>query len=354
MIDEHKKILSVFKFKRVIIPIILGLGVASILLIRNFDKEVFQNIHWVWYSYLWLLCALALMAVRDISYMYRIRLLTDKQLSWRRSFQVIMLWEFASSVTPSVVGGSAVALFIVNKEGINMGRTTAIVMITALLDEMFYILMAPVIFILVGYKNLFVSDAEFALFNTKFGTLGIFLIGYVFILILTSIIIYGVFINPRGFKWILIKIFKLPLLRRWLYKAAETGDQIITTSKEMKGKSFVFWLKAYGATLFSWTARYWVVNCMILAFLSVHEHFLIYARQLVMWVILLISPTPGGSGVAEFVFSDFLGEFITPGLEPALALLWRLLSFYPYLFIGAIVLPGWLRRVYSKKHLQEG
>ena len=353
MIDEHKKILSVFKFKRVIIPIILGLGVASILLIRNFDKEVFQNIHWVWYSYLWLLCALALMAVRDIAYMYRIRLLTDKQLSWRRSFQVIMLWEFASSVTPSVVGGSAVALFIVNKEGINMGRTTAIVMITALLDEMFYILMAPVIFILVGYKNLFVSDAEFALFNTKFGTLGIFLIGYVFILILTSIIIYGVFINPRGFKWILIKIFKLPLLRRWLYKAAETGDQIITTSKEMKGKPFVFWLKAYGATLFSWTARYWVVNCMILAFLSVHEHFLIYARQLVMWVILLISPTPGGSGVAEFVFSVFLGEFITPGLAPALALLWRLLSFYPYLFIGAIILPGWLRRVYSKKHLQK-
>ena len=348
MTEDHKKILSVLNFKRILIPIILGLGVAGYLFYQSFDKEVFVNIHWVWYSYLWLFLAICLMAVRDIAYMYRIRLLTDKQLSWRRSFQVIMLWEFASSVTPSVVGGSAVALFIVNKEGINMGRTTAIVMITAFLDEMFYILMVPVIIILVGYKSLFITDANFAIFNSKFGTLGIFLIGYVFILILTSIIIYGVFINPRGFKWILIKIFKLKFLRKWLPKAVETGDQIITTSKEMKGKPFIFWVKAYVATLFSWTARYWVVNCMILAFVAVDDHLLIYARQLVMWVILLISPTPGGSGVAEFVFSDFLRQFIPLGLAPALALLWRIISFYPYLFIGAIILPGWLNRVYSK------
>lgn len=348
MTEDHKKILSVLKLKRILIPVILGLGVAGYLFYQSFDKEVFANIHWVWYSYLWLFLAICLMAVRDIAYMYRIRLLTDKQLSWRKSFQVIMLWEFASSVTPSVVGGSAVALFIVNKEGINMGRTTAIVMITAFLDEMFYILMVPVIFIFVGYKSLFITDANFAIFNSKFGSLGIFLIGYVFILILTSIIIYGVFLNPRGFKWILIKIFKTKLLRKWLPKAVETGDQIITTSKEMKGKPFVFWAKAYVATLFSWTARYWVVNCMILAFVAVDDHLLIYARQLVMWVILLISPTPGSSGVAEFVFSDFLRQFIPLGLAPALALLWRIISFYPYLFIGAIILPGWLNRVYSK------
>ena len=32
------------------------------------------------------------------------------------------------------------------------------------------------------------------------------------------------------------------------------------------------------------------------------EHMLIYARQLVMWVIMLISPTPGSAGIAEFAF----------------------------------------------------
>ncbi len=348
MSADHRKVLSYFKFKRIIIPVIIGLSVATYLVIRNFDKTAFENIDWTYHSTLAVIIAVLLMGVRDVAYMYRIRLLTDKQLSWRKSFDVIMLWEFASSVTPSIVGGSAIALFIVNREGISVGRSTAIVMVTALLDELFYIIMVPIVFIIVGTKNLFITEGEFVLFDTELGTKAIFVIGYVFILLLTSIIIFAVFFRPRGFKWILLRIFKIPFLRKWRVRAGEAGDDIITTSREMKNKPFGFWLKAYLATIFSWTARFWVVNFLIMAVITVNEHFLIYARQLIMWVILLISPTPGGSGVAEFVFSDFLGEFITPGLSPALAILWRLISYYLYIFIGVIVLPNWIKRVYSK------
>jgi len=349
MTEEHNRILKIFKFKRVIIPVLLGLGVVSYLVFHNFDPTPFYNIKWSYYSALWLFIAVLMMGTRDVAYMYRIRLLTDKQLTWRKSFDVIMLWEFASSVTPSVVGGSAAALYIVNREGISAGRSTAIVMITALMDELFYITMVPVIFILAGSSQLFASNQSFLFMNTQLGVQGIFILGYLFIVVLTSIITYGVFIKPRGFKWILLRVFKLPFLRKWRHQAGEAGDDIITTSKEMRGKPFMFWARAYLATFFSWTARFWVVNFLIMAITPVGQHFLIYARQLIMWVILLISPTPGSSGVAEFLFSDFLGDFIPIGLTAALALLWRIVSYYPYIFIGAIVLPNWIKRVYSKK-----
>jgi uncharacterized protein (TIRG00374 family) len=345
---EHK-LLRIFKFRRVIIPVLLGLGVVAFLVFRNFDPEPFYKIRWTYYSTLWIFVALLMMATRDIAYMYRIRLLTDKQLSWRRSFDVIMLWEFASSVTPSVVGGSAVALFIVSKEGISPGRSTAIVMITALLDEIFYITMVPMIFILVGTHALFTSAKSYLFMNTQLGVEGIFLLGYLFIVVLTAIISYGVFIRPRGFKWILLRIFKLPFLRKWRPQAGEAGDDIITTSREMRGKPILFWFRAYFSTFISWTARFWVVNFLIMSITPVNEHLLIYARQLVMWVILLISPTPGSSGVAEYLFSDFLGDFIPIGLTAALALLWRIVSYYPYIFIGAIILPNWVKRVFHLK-----
>lgn len=348
MDNQQKKVLSYFKFRKIIIPILLGLGVATYLLVRNFDREAFTGINWVWQSYFFIFMALLMMVVRDVGYMYRIRVLTDGQISWRRSFDVIMLWEFASAITPSIIGGSAIAIYIVNKEGVSMGRTTAIVLITAFLDELFYILMVPIIIILVGTQFLFTTGGEYVFLNTKFGTQGIFILGYLFILVLTTIIIYGVFINPRGFKMILLTVFKLPFLRKWRNKAAETGNEIIITSREMKGKPAIFWIKAFAGTFFSWTGRFLVVNFLILAFVSGGDQLLIYARQLVMWVILLISPTPGGSGVAEFVFSGFLGEFIPQGLTPALGLMWRLISYYPYLFIGVIILPNWLRRVYAK------
>ena len=144
----------------------------------------------------------------------------------------------------------------------------------------------------------------------------------------------------------LLSIFKWKYLIRWRYAAIQVGDDIVTTSIELKGKAIGFWAKAFGATFLSWTARYWVVNFMILAFLPVSDHLLIYGRQLVMWVIMLISPTPGGSGIAEIAFSGFLGEF-TLGLAATFALLWRLISYYPYLFIGSFVLPNWLKRVFT-------
>ncbi len=353
MDKQHTKVLSYFRFRRILIPIILGLGVATFLFVRSFDREAFTGIHWVWQSYFFIFMALLMMVVRDVGYMYRLRVLTDGQLSWRRSFDVIMLWEFASAITPSIIGGSAIALYIVNKEGVSMGRTTAIVMITAFLDELFYIIMVPVMILIVGTQYLFTTEGEYVFLNTRFGTQGIFVLGYLFILVLTTIIIYGVFINPRGFKLILLSIFKLPFLRKWRNKAAETGNEIIITSREMKGKPFIFWVKAFAGTFFSWTGRFLVVNFLIMAFVSGGDQMLIYARQLVMWVILLISPTPGGSGVAEFVFSGFLGEFIPAGLTPALGLMWRIISYYPYLFIGAIILPAWLKRVYAKKSRKE-
>jgi uncharacterized protein (TIRG00374 family) len=293
-----------------------------------------------------------MMLIRDLAYMYRIRVLTDKQLTWRKAFDVIMLWEFASAITPSVVGGSGVALFILNKEGINLGRSTAVVMVTALLDELFYLLMVPLVLLMVGVNNLFPVELQKEIFGITFGTKGIFISGYIFILILTSTITYAVFISPVRFKKILFSIFKIRILKKWRLSAVRTSNDLIITSNELKGKPISFWAKAFGSTLFSWTARFWVVNFIILAFASAsfQQHMLIYARQLVMWVIMLISPTPGGSGIAEFAFSGFLREFTPTGLSEALALLWRLISYYPYLFIGAIVLPRWIKRVFSSNN----
>jgi uncharacterized membrane protein YbhN (UPF0104 family) len=346
-VEKNPKALKLFSPIRIWITILIGLAVASYMVSSSFDVENFKAIDWTWSSSFWIVVSLIMMAIRDLAYMYRIRVLTDYQINWRNSFDTIMLWEFASAITPSVVGGSGVAIYIVNKEGVSMGKSTAVVMTTAMLDELFYILMVPIVILAVVFQDLFPVDMQKQIFGYTLGTEGIFLVGYGFIVFLTSVISYAIFFRPRGFKWVLLKIFRLPFLRKRRIDAAATGDEIIVTSKELKGKPFKFWFKAFAATLFSWTARYWVVNFLILAFVSVDQHLLIYARQLVMWVIMLISPTPGGTGVAELAFSGFLKDFIPLGLAATLAFLWRLVSYYPYLFIGAIILPRWIKKTHS-------
>lgn len=357
MASQQRRILKIFAFRRIIIPVIIGLAVIGYMIYRDIGHSEISALRFTWNSFLCFGGALLLVAVRDVAYMYRIRLLSGNALTWRKSFDVIFLWEFASSVTPSVVGGSAIAVFILIKEKLGAGRSAAIVMVTALLDELFYIAMVPLVFIIAGFDRLLVVGSEFTFLGAKFGAMGIFLVGYLIISLLTGLLSYGVIFNPGAFKWLLVKITSISFMKKFSHGAAETGDQVIVASNEFRGKSFVFWFKAFGATFFSWTARFWVVNLLIMGFIgqvSLGQNFLIYARQLMMWVIMLVSPTPGGSGIAEYFFPVFLREFIagsTGDLTTLVAFSWRLITYYPYLIIGAMVLPFWLRRVYLGRKL---
>lgn len=342
--------LNIFKPRRVIYPVLIGLGVVLYILYRNFEPSAFSIIEFSPVIIFWIFVALLLMAMRDIGYIIRIRILSDYQLSWRQAFRVIMLWEFASAITPSAIGGTSVALIFINKEGISVGRSSAIVMATSFLDELYFILTFPLLLLLLNTTELF--DAEGGnLFNKFFYFTTI---GYAVKFAFTLFISYGLFFNPRGLKWLLLWIFKLPILRRWRTGAQEAGDEIVTSSRELKRKPFKFWLKAFGATILSWTSRYWVINAIFVAFFVVPDHFLLFGRQLVAWIMMLVFPTPGGSGLVEFLFKDFFIDLVPISNELKasfgimLILLWRLISYYPYLFIGSIMFPRWIGAKFGK------
>src|SRR5437762_2676314 len=132
---DSRKLLRTFHPSRILLPVVLGFGVASWLLFKSFDKEAFENVHWTWNSSFWLFVALIAVVVRDLSYMVRIRALTDGELDWWRSFVVIMLWEFCSAVVPGMFGGGFFfAIFILSREKINMGKSITAVTLSSFQD----------------------------------------------------------------------------------------------------------------------------------------------------------------------------------------------------------------------------
>ncbi len=346
---------SSIRASKVILPVLIGLGVVIYMFAREFDPRIFDNMNFTGRTVFFLLAAIVFMLGRDLGYMMRIRILTDNKLTWKQAFRVIMLWEFSSAVTPSAVGGTSVAVLFLNKEGISLGRSSAVVLATAFLDEIYFVLIVPIILVLVNVKTLFTIGGSGSFLNEFFWFA---VIGYTLKFVFTFIVSYGLFINPRGLKWLLLHVFRLPFLRRWRQTINVAGSEIITCSKELVRKPFTFWLKAVGASFFSWTSRYCVVNMILLAFFvipSLGEHFLIFARQLVMWIMQLIIPTPGGSGFSEFIFTRYLSEFIPVNdtaaigsIAIALAFIWRLISYYPYLVIGAFVVPKWVNTKFKR------
>jgi uncharacterized protein (TIRG00374 family) len=352
--ESHYKLVSRLKPGKIIIPIILGLAVVAWFISREINSDILSKLHFTWKSVFWLIIAWLCMIGRDLGYMIRIRVLSENNLKWIQAFRVIMLWEFTSAITPSTVGGTAVAVVFIHKEGISVGRSTSIVLATSFLDELYFVIMFPLILLIVGGDILFTTSLQgtgIALLNNL---MIVTIIGYTIILAWVLLVGYGLFVDPDKIRKILIYIFRLPLLRRWKESAVRAGDDIVSSSQELKRQPFSFWLKAGTATFLSWTSRYWVINAILVAFYAVSDHLLIFARQLVTWIMMIISPTPGGSGFAELILSRYITDAIPAdpgymgGIALAVAIIWRIITYYPYLIIGASIVPGWIQRKFVK------
>jgi glycosyltransferase 2 family protein len=353
MDQNRTKLLENFSTRRILIPVAIGLGVVGYMLYRdpasrNLGALLDAKIHW-------LLITVLVLLVRDVGYMYRIRHITEKALSWRQSVDVIMLWEFASCVMPSVVGGSTVATFIINKEGIPLGKSLAYVMVTAMLDNLYFVVAAPIVVLLTQGKVF--PDVAGLSFSVSSSLEVAFIISYGLIGLYAFLMVYALFFKPQAVKRLLLRITSMPFLRRWRQSAFKHGNELVLSSYQIKGKSWRYWGRAALSTAFVWTARYFVVSCIIAAFLhlTLNEHLLIFARNFVWKVVLLVAVTPGGAGIVEGTFNVFFQDFITPSLLVMILLFYRIVTYYLYLVLGSVFLPRWMARVFGarKEHIRE-
>ena len=357
--DHHYNLVSKLKPARIILPMLIGLAVVAWFILREIKSDALSYLNFTWKSVFWLFIAWCCMFGRDLGYMIRIRILSEKDLNWIQAFRVIMLWEFTSAITPSTVGGTAVAVVFLHKEGLSVGRSTAVVLATSFLDELYFVIMFPLILFIVGGKVLFTTSLQGTGISLLNNLVIVAVIGYLIILAWVLLVGYGLFFNPEGIRKTIIYFFRLPLLRRWKESAAKAGDDIVGSSFELKKQPFSFWLKAFTATFISWTSRYWVVNAILVAFFAINDHLLIFARQLVTWIMMIISPTPGGSGFAELILGRYISDTIPAdplyvgSIALAIAIIWRIISYYPYLIIGASIVPGWIARNFIKPGIKK-
>ncbi len=341
---NRKKLLENFSTRRILIPVVIGMAVIGYMFYRNNNLADLQNLKNA--KPFWLLLTLVVLLVRDAGYVYRIRHITERVLSWRKSLDVIMLWEFASCVLPSVAGGSTVAAFIINKEGIPLGKSLAYVMVTAMLDNLFFLAAVPLV--LLATQGEVFPDVAALPESFKAGLEVAFTISYVLIAFYASLMWYALFRNPKAVKRLFLRVTSVGFLKKWRPAAFKHGNELVWASQQMKGYSFGYWSRACLSTIFVWTARYYVINCLIAAFADIgfQDHMLIFSRNLIYKVVLLVAITPGGAGFAEIAFPTFFGKWLG-GFTTVIVLLYRMVTYYLYLILGSIFLPRWAARVFG-------
>jgi len=345
MTETLKKGSNPFTLTQILIPVLIGIVVIGWLFLSEFDPKSFKGISFNLTSFGFVLLAFVFMMGRDFGMIWRFRLMTSKDLSWRQAFNINVLNEFTSAVTPSAVGGSSLIILFLNKEGITVGRSTAIMISNLFLDELFFIFICPVIFLFVPLHELFNASSVIT------STIGVvFWSVYSVLFVWTFILFIGLFRRPDLIAKLFLLLFKLPFLRRWHDNIATFTETMVNASKEISKRSFGFWAKAFATTALSWSSRFLVVNALFLAFTPFNNQLIIFGRQLLLWIVMVVSPTPGGSGISEFAFKEYYND-IALGSGPILVItiIWRLISYYLYLLLGVLVIPKWIKKSFSKK-----
>jgi len=312
-----------------------------------------MGIQWTGYSYLWIAVAILVYVGRHMLYSYRLRALSEGDFSWTKSIELVTILEFASAVSPSNFGGSAVAFFLLIQEKISAARATTIVLYTIIADTLFFVFSFPIVYLIWGRDMFYPDGTNYEVWSGMGTTL---VIVWLVMVAYGLLLAYGLFIRPKGLRKILSWVAKLRFLSRSKDRILKAATDIETSSVRIRNMPISFHGKIGLATLVAWILRFFTVSAILMALnpdmpQMLYDHIMLLGRGQSLYAFTAYSPTPGGSGLAEAMFGQFYGGYISSGIAVVAAVIWRGITYYPYLILGVLIIPNWIRKLINRRRV---
>ena len=353
--EDQRKLLNSISPSKVVLPIIIGLAVIGYIVNRQLKWDEISQISWTGHASFWIGISILVYIIRHMLIAWRLRLLSDYEFSWKKSIELVFILEFASAVSPTNFGGSAVGFFMLIQEAISGARATAIVVYTIVADTIIFVVTLPLLALFIGMKAFrpeLAMDSQFDGLGTTLGIVWLIMAVY------GLLFLYGLFIQPKHLKWLLQKFASWKIFRRSSERIQKAADDIEVTALAIKEKPWTFHAHAAWMTFLQWICRFFSITAILIAFspdlrASLMDHIILLSRGESLYAVTAYSPTPGGSGVAELIFSRFYSDYIESSIAILSAIFWRTITYYPYLFLGVIIIPNWIRTIINRRRIEK-
>lgn len=329
---EHRNYLS---YKYLFISLFLSISSLALVLYLTYTPDGFQHLKPKRLPGLFIALLVAVLKVWFSA--AKIRFLADKQIGWWASVRVVLAWDFASAVTPSTIGGAPLGTYVMTRENITLGKSSAIVLYGLLLDQFFYMIAIPVLLISAIYIDVVPE-------NVGWVGEGVMLVIYALLMGYGFLLGYGLLRDPASLKKVLRFLFNLPILKRFKDKVEPELDNLVNKSHELRKKPASFLIKGFMLSNMVWLCKIWLPTIVVLSFLPADE-LLSFMRSLAMMLASLFMPTPGGSGGVEGLFAVFQGPLMERQVFLGIAIfMWRLITYYLSIPAGMFVMSWYVNR----------
>lgn len=339
-----------WSLKGLFLPLSLGIGVLLIIAWYTWDEGAMRNFissvnPWI------MACAFLMTICRVVFGGWRISFISRHSLGFKAGIRSQLMWDFASNISPSVVGGAPLTAYYISRESkvtsmetkasrkgpIAIGDVSAVMTYVMLLDQIWFALSVPVILFAMLSMDVIPEVA---------GNVGLWtaVVYFILLMLYAGVFAYATLFHPELLSRIASVVFRLPLLRRFRDGVLKEMEQFSARASVLRKQKLDFFLRGFMLTTGTWIARYMLAVFVIWSFVPDVDTLLLVMRSIAMTISALVMPTPGGAGGIEGLYALFFSDLLpnTSLLVPSL-ITWRILGYYIFLVFGVSV---------SARHLQ--
>ena len=256
----------------------------------------------------------------------------DSKYTLKKSIKLILDTQFVNAVTPFSTGGQPYQIYRLKKQGISLEQGTNIVIQDFIVYQIALIILGTIAVITNNILGFFPNDDLLK---------KLVLIGY----LINLFVIVGLFIvafNRKGNKIIL----NIAIKAGAKLKIIKDKEQFLNKSNEIISdfhnnavvlmKSKWHFIKIIMLNFIALSSLYLIPFTLIMGLGESINPFIAIVTSAYVMLIGSFVPIPGGSGGLEFGFVRFFGFFISGAKLSSIMIVWRLITYYLGLIIGAV------------------
>lgn len=245
--------------------------------------------------------------------------------------EVYLSGAFISNVTPFASGGGPFQVYFLHKKGVNVGKSSTVVVIQFLLRLFFFGLITPIYIIFFRWA-ISPGVVPRSLFYFAFGSGIIISAGIIVLVLIPSIT--DKFINAFfRIKKIQKLVKKSHRAKRALVKARSELRDFRYSMEIMRGYKFELFVAMF-FTAIRWSLMFLIVPLILLG-MGLEPHFLrAFVMMALIYLVLPYMPSPGASGIAEVGVASLFVSFVPGRYVGLVTFAWRLFTFYSILIFG--------------------
>ena len=241
---------------------------------------------------------------------------------------------FVSFVTPFASGGGPYQVYFLHKKGVNVGKSSTVIVIQFVLRLFFFGTLTPIFFLFFN-NQISAGAVPNYIFYLAFGLGMIISAG---IIILTLI--------PEVMDKLISLILSIKKLKKFLKNNYTAKKYLVKARQELnefresllilsKNKFRLFVASVY--TIIYWSLMFLIMPLILKGMGLEPDFFKAYIMQTIIYLILPYMPTPGASGIAEIGFASLFVAFIPKSIVGIVTFGWRLYTFYLILLVGGFI-----------------